>query len=262
MQTLLLVGLDEDTRSRVCDVLPDGWLTKAVPTFGAAVRVLLSRDPPQVMLFTSDELSEDVRRSLIKLSIRGYTVPSAVLIRDLKPSVVHLAGRVHRHDVRPIFGMEDLDAGIGVLIARAGRPLSSRLERVIRTSNATWRSLIGLLEADRSCHTASPEKLAAKLGVSRSGLYRRLRQAGLPSPHAVQELYRLWPGVQRVVGGGSGEDAAFEADRPHPTAFRRAVARHFGMSLKALREVGDLDRVLKRWVAHQIRVGSTKGSTR
>jgi AraC-like DNA-binding protein len=253
MRVLLLVSSHAELNARVQAALPPEWAVESAPRWTNAIRALYRANPPDVALFASDFLTPAIARLLPLLRIRRYLVPSAVVLLTPDPALIHLAGRIHRHGVEAIFGVEGLADGLTALLARASPTLEQHLHGLLPSTEPTWRALVALLQNDADSRRGSPDFLARKLGISRSTLYRRLLDAGLPPPTSVQSLYRLWPGVVRLLNGGSVEDAAFEADRPDSTSFRKALVGHFDLTARELRKAGSEQDILQRWWARQLR---------
>lgn len=248
MRTLLLLGCDRDLTSRIRRLLPADWRTEEAADWPNVVSRMSSADPPQLFLFTARELHPDVRRTVVALRRRGYFVPAAVYLGSPAPVLAHLAGRLHHHGVHSIFGALELEHAVRALLRRSPPDLRAALARVLDLGPGTGTRLLALLERRRELVDASPERLAAELGCSRTALYRALRAAGLPPPGSIQALYRLWPGVMRIVTGGRGSDAAFEAGCPHYGSFRKGLVTHFGMTIGQLRAAGSTQAVLHRWI--------------
>jgi hypothetical protein len=250
MQTLALLGCDRRLVARIVELLPARWHAEELGRWHELVRRLSSESPPDVLLFTSIHLTEPVRRSIVELRKKGYFVPAAVYLPDPSLELAHFAGRIHRHGVEPIFGDADLDPAVERLLARAAPGLGSLIANGLGVTSGLASRLLALLEADPRMHSAPPSRLADALGASRSALYRALRSARLPPPGELQAFFRLWPGLLRIKAGGRGEDAAFEARRPDYPAFRKAVARHLGMTVFEVRRAEGAGALLRRWAAH------------
>lgn len=249
MRTLLWLG--PDRQAAAAPPVPDGWTLDRVGSWNEVIHRLTARRPPDALLFGVEHLGEEGERAILGLRRKGFFVPAAVHLDGAGPAEVHRAGRLHRHGVEPVFSRAELEPAIGRLAARSEPLLHAALTRVLRVGRGTGDRLLSLLDDDPEAWSAPPERLARSLGTSRSGLYRALRTEGLPPPGAIQALYRLWPGVLRIARGGRGEDAAFEASCPHYLAFRRAVATHFGLTIRDVRTLGDPAALLRRWALHQ-----------
>ena len=250
MRTLILLGCGQDLVARVDELLPEGWSMEELEAWRDLVRRLSSDVPPDVLLFTSRYLNESVRRSVVELRKKRYFVPTAVYLPEPAPLLAHWAGRMHRHGIEPIFGLAELRSGVAQLLERAEPLVGGEIARLLGVSGVGERLLV-LLENDPETLAAPPDRLAGWLGMSRSTLYRGLQAVGLPPPGELQALFRLWPGVVRIMEGGRGEDAAFEAGCPHYSSFRKAVATHFGLTIREVRRAERPRAVLHRWAAFQ-----------
>ena len=251
MRTFVALGADQHLLSRIAEFLPAGWATEELYGWQDLVRRLSSENPPDVLLFTSRYLNDDVRRSIIELRKRRQFVPAAVYLLDPNPAAAHFAGRLHRHGIEPIFGPPDLRKGIAQVIERAAPLVGAAIARMLPIPGGVGERLLALLESEPEMISATPQRLAAVLGTSRSALYRGLQNEGLPPPGEIQALFRLWPGVLRIWSGGRGVDAAVEADCPHYPSFRKAVATHFGMTIREVRRAEGPAALLRRWTAFQ-----------
>jgi hypothetical protein len=251
MRIFVALGADQYLLSRIAEFLPAGWAVEELGGWHDLVRRLSSENPPDVLLFTSKHLNDDVRRSIIDLRKRRQFVPAAVYLLDPNPAAAHFAGRLHRHGIEPIFGPADLRKGITQVIERAAPLVGAAIARMLPIPGGIGERLLALLESDAEMIAAAPQRLALALGTSRSALYRGLQNEGLPPPGEIQALFRLWPGVLRIWSGGRGVDAAVEADCPHYPSFRKAVATHFGMTIREVRRAEGPAALLRRWTAFQ-----------
>ena len=206
-----------------------------------------------MLLFTGTHLTEQAFRAVADLCKKRLFVPAAVYFADSTLEQAYAAGRLHRHRVEPIFGPAQLGAGVTRLLERAVPVVRSGVVYTLGVADGLGERLLALLDRDPAMLTATPNDLARELGISRSGLYRGLRAARLPPPGAFQALFRLWPGMLRIAVGGRGDDAEFEAGCPHYLAFRRAVATHFRLTIREIRELADSPALLRRWAIHQTR---------
>src|SRR5688572_25933890 len=102
MRILLVIGCGQDLVTRICGLLPDDWLVEALATWHECVRRLSSGSPPDLLLFTDLQLSDEVRRSVVTLRSKRYFVPAAVYLPDPSPELAHFAGTIHRHGVEAI----------------------------------------------------------------------------------------------------------------------------------------------------------------
>src|SRR5688572_30661923 len=251
MRTLVLLGCDAHLTARIEELLPAGWAVEQLEVWTDLVRRLSSEAPPDLLFFTSKYLNDDVRRSVIELRKRRYFVPASVYLVDPNPLAAHFAGRMHRHGIEPIFGPSDLRRGVAELLDRAAPLVGAAIARMLATPGGVGERLLALLESDPTMIAASPQRLAHALGTSRSALYRGLQNESLPPPGELQALFRLWPGVLRIWSGGRGVDAAVEAGSPHYPSFRKAVATHFGLTIREVRRAESPAALLRRWTAFQ-----------
>jgi hypothetical protein len=227
-----------------------------------AVARLSSRDHPQLLLCAGSVLDPHAPTTFLELRRKGLLIPTAVYLERPTAALSYIAGQLYRHRVQTIFGAEELEIGVAMLLRRSTHDLGEALLCQLGTGSTLVRRLLELLDRQHELSFEGPDKLASELRCSRSALYRALRSAGLPPPGAVQTLYRLWPGVIRVVAGGRVGDAALEARCPHYHSFRKAVLTHFGLTIGQLRSAPDLDSVLRRWVDfHQVD-GIGRGASR
>src|SRR5262245_57959332 len=171
MRTFVALGCDPHLLSRIAEFLPVGWAIEELHGWQDLVRRLASENPPDVCLFTSKYLHDDVRRSIIELRKRRQFVPSAVYLLDPNPAAAHFAGRLHRHGIEPIFGPADLRKGVAQVIERAAPLVGAAIARMLPMPGGVGERLLALLESEPSMIAATPQRLAAALGTSRSALY-------------------------------------------------------------------------------------------
>jgi hypothetical protein len=249
MRTFLFLGSSRDVLDALRQ-LPDGWTVDRAGSWSEVVHRLTSRLAPDVLLFTAAHLTDRGFAAIVGLRRKGFFVPAAVYLEGAPVERVHFAGRLHRHGVHAIFTRDELGIGVETLRGRAALVVRGGIAHMLGVSGGVGERLLALLDGDPAMLTASPDRLAHALGISRSGLYRGLRAARLPSPGALQALFRLWPGLLRIAQGGRGEDAAFEAGCPHYLSFRRAVATHLGLTIREVRSLADPRALLQRWARH------------
>jgi len=248
MRTLLVLGGDRQLNARIRHVVGNDWRVEEASDWPGAVEHLTSRDPPQALLCTGSLLGPGSPKTFLELRRKSCLVSAAVYLERPTPALSYLAGQLYRYRVQTIFGTEELEMGVRVLLRRATHDLGQSLLRKLGAGPTLVRQLLETLDRQHELSVERPDLLASELRCSRSALYRALRSAGLPPPGSIQALYRLWPGVVRIVTGGRGVDAAVEAHCPHYHSFRKAVWTHFGLSIGQLRAAPDLDGVLRRWV--------------
>jgi hypothetical protein len=248
MRTVLLLAGDRQLNAKVRHIVGDDWRIEEASDWPSAIGRLGSRDPPQALLCSGSLLGPGAPETFRELRRKSCLISAAVYLERPTPALSYLAGQLYRYRVQTIFGAEELEMGVRVLLRRATHDLGQSLLRKLGAGTTLVRRLLETLDRQHELSAERPDRLASELRCSRSALYRALRSAGLPPPGSIQALYRLWPGVVRIVAGGRGADAATEAHCPHYHSFRKAVWTHFGLSIGQLRAAPDLDSVLRRWV--------------
>lgn len=115
----------------------------------------------------------------------------------------------------------------------------------------TTRASIRLLTSNTAPLTWDVEKIARRLGITTSTLYRALKSDGLPTVSRWQMLFRLLHAAVLLQQGVSTDDDAFMVRMADSRSLRRALADHFGTSVTVTRSTEGWRWLIQRWIDKQ-----------
>ncbi|MGH8223671.1 MAG: hypothetical protein ACREQZ_11925 [Woeseiaceae bacterium] len=187
-----------------------------------------------------------LRRQAPHLPLIVFSPPTPAALREV-PDIIALGGRLEL----VLQGTDHLGLALRSLLKllRVSGPGETLARHVVPIVPATFRPFFAVSALKASPHLRVG--IAAKWsGFSRRSLERALHHAGLPSAASVlgscTALHAAW---WLDVQGWSTKHVAIEMRFSHRTALIRVLQRHFGCSVKSLRDEGGFQGLLFRFEA-------------
>jgi AraC-like DNA-binding protein len=180
---------------------------------------------------------------------RKLLVPTAVLFRTTITScTLRSTWPLARFGILTLFADEPLGQAVRDMTISDTQQLIDYLMAQLDCVEGLLLNVLRVLTTTPGAAYYSTEKLADRLGMTRSVMYRSLRTASVPPLEQLQFLIRLYPAMKAFQRGCDANRAARLCGLADATSFRRAVRARFGLSLRELR-IGNWRAWIDKWVS-------------
>lgn len=244
---VLVVGAD-GTCPAVA-VAPSLFTVESAADWSAVARALTSDAPPSVLAVC-----------VASISGRGAAAVTSFAEQGVLPTTVLCGACVAKEHLRDAWCLANwtdylvLSSGELRETVEAAAKRSSAVtigEYVLaryEVKSSTIRGFIRGLAICQHAWTRDVRAVAESLGSSRSTLYAELTRESVPSIARWQMFFRLMCSLPALQRGASPESAAFQVGLTDAASLRRALRRHFGVSIRQVRTESGWRWLADRWI--------------
>lgn len=185
--------------------------------------VLMGGNPPDAWLISAEVIDDALVFLAQELAAMNLLMPTAILFERPEAGLVERAWPLAQVGARAVFTEISAVGLLNELLKSDTSQVINHLLMKSQTKCVVLERMFFVLSHDPRALSMTPQALAEHIAMTKSQLYRALRQNALPGIEHLQLLLRLFPALRLLQRSGDAGRAAKLAGFADSTTFRRAI---------------------------------------